>query len=95
MGWGLAAVFDEYGRYAGGKGEGDLEFIELFREPLRVQWEWCPEWCRVEGVEVPEEPVKTSAEEVDGDMEGMNREALVAQGTHQRLILPENEKMDV
>ncbi|KAF8424504.1 tyrosine phosphatase family-domain-containing protein [Tirmania nivea] len=52
MGWGLAATFAEYGRYAGEKGEADLEFIELFSPALTFDKRYAPEWLRVQYKEV-------------------------------------------
>ncbi|KAI9784090.1 MAG: hypothetical protein M1839_002594 [Geoglossum umbratile] len=45
--WSLAAIHAEYGRFAGEKGEADLEFIELFDPGLVVEKEWAPAWVRV------------------------------------------------
>ncbi|KAF8469673.1 tyrosine phosphatase family-domain-containing protein, partial [Kalaharituber pfeilii] len=47
MGWSLAATFAEYGRYAGEKGEADLEFIELFSPELTFDKRYAPSWLRV------------------------------------------------
>ncbi|RPB14296.1 hypothetical protein P167DRAFT_543840 [Morchella conica CCBAS932] len=46
QGWSLAATHAEYGRYAGEKGEADLEFIELFNPELTYEEEWAPRWLR-------------------------------------------------
>ncbi|RPB27093.1 protein-tyrosine phosphatase, partial [Terfezia boudieri ATCC MYA-4762] len=48
MRWGLAATFAEYGRYAGEKGEADLEFIELFNPELTFDKRYAPDWLRVQ-----------------------------------------------
>ncbi|KAI5780686.1 tyrosine phosphatase family-domain-containing protein [Peziza echinospora] len=53
QGWSLAATFAEYGRYAGEKGEADLEFIELFNPELRFDKRHAPAWLRVKYVPVP------------------------------------------
>jgi tyrosine-protein phosphatase-like protein OCA2 len=45
--WSLSAIHAEYGRFAGEKGEADLEFIELFDPGLVVEPEWAPAWVRV------------------------------------------------
>ncbi|ODV94980.1 hypothetical protein PACTADRAFT_20007, partial [Pachysolen tannophilus NRRL Y-2460] len=36
QGWCLSGTFDEYDKFSGGKGEGDLEFIEMFETPLQI-----------------------------------------------------------
>jgi protein tyrosine/serine phosphatase len=45
--WSIAAIHAEYGRFAGEKGEADLEFIELFDPNLEIDREWAPMWLRV------------------------------------------------
>ncbi|KAL7274424.1 hypothetical protein RUND412_002669 [Rhizina undulata] len=45
--WSLAAAHAEYGRYAGEKGEADLEFIELFNPTLEYEKEFAPAWLRI------------------------------------------------
>lgn len=52
MGWGLAATFAEYGRYAGEKGEADLEFIELFNPELKFEKRYAPAWLRADYKEI-------------------------------------------
>jgi tyrosine-protein phosphatase-like protein OCA2 len=50
QGWSLAAIHAEYGRFAGDKGDADLEFIELFK-PKNLdldKTEWSPQWLRVQ-----------------------------------------------
>ncbi|KAI9835208.1 MAG: hypothetical protein M1819_002578 [Sarea resinae] len=44
--WSLAAINAEYMRFAGEKGEADLEFIELFEPELEIEEEWKPSWLR-------------------------------------------------
>ncbi|KAI9812405.1 MAG: hypothetical protein M1827_004636 [Pycnora praestabilis] len=46
--WSIAAIHAEYGRFAGEKGEADLEFIELFDvEGLDVKGDWAPDWADI------------------------------------------------
>lgn len=47
QGWSLSGIFDEYVKYAGGKGEADLEFMELFTLELEVDSEHIPEFVRL------------------------------------------------
>lgn len=46
QGWSLTAIFDEYTMFAQGKGDADLEFIELFRPTLTYDPEYSPPWLR-------------------------------------------------
>ncbi|KAL0636360.1 hypothetical protein Q9L58_004707 [Maublancomyces gigas] len=46
QGWSLAATHAEYDRYAGEKGEADLEFIELFNPHLEYERAFSPPWLR-------------------------------------------------
>lgn len=45
--WSLASAQNEYGRFAGGKGEADLEFIEIFRPELNIDERYKPDWVRI------------------------------------------------
>lgn len=47
QGWCFSGIFDEYDKFAGGKGEGDIEFIELFRPTLIVDHEKKPSFVRI------------------------------------------------
>ena len=47
QGWLLAAIFDEYEKYAMGKLEYDLEFIELWNPELEVDDTRKPEFVRI------------------------------------------------
>lgn len=47
QGWGLASIFDEYEKFAMGKAEYDLEFIELWQPELEVDDDNKPEFVRV------------------------------------------------
>ncbi|CAN6608310.1 tyrosine-protein phosphatase-like protein Oca2p [Trichomonascus vanleenenianus] len=44
--WSLATIFDEYSRFATGKGDADVEFIELFEPELTIDPNNAPEWLR-------------------------------------------------
>ncbi|ODQ79892.1 hypothetical protein BABINDRAFT_161562 [Babjeviella inositovora NRRL Y-12698] len=46
QGWALSGIFDEYDRYAAGKGEGDLEFIEIFQPVLEYEERCKPGFLR-------------------------------------------------
>lgn len=46
QGWSLASIFDEYSRFASGKGDADVEFIELFNPTLTYDPKYAPEWLR-------------------------------------------------
>lgn len=48
QGWSITGVFNEYNKFAGGKGESDIEFIESF-EPkgLTVDAESIPSFVRI------------------------------------------------
>lgn len=48
QGWSLATIFDEYGRFASGKGDADVEFIELYEPELVYNSVYSPKWLRVE-----------------------------------------------
>lgn len=54
LGWSLAAIFDDYSKFAGGKGEADLEFIELFSPTLQYDENHAPAWLRNKG-----QPIET------------------------------------
>ncbi|ANZ75920.1 BA75_02286T0 [Komagataella pastoris] len=47
QGWCISGIFDEYGRFAGGKGEGDVEYIETFKTDLLIDKKTKPEFVRV------------------------------------------------
>lgn len=42
QGWSLATIFDEYIKFAAGKGDADLEFIEMFNEPVEYDEKYAP-----------------------------------------------------
>jgi len=44
QGWSLASIFNEYDRYAQGKGEGDLQFIETFNNKVDYDTQHKPNW---------------------------------------------------
>ncbi|KAJ8104151.1 tyrosine phosphatase family-domain-containing protein [Lipomyces tetrasporus] len=44
--WSLASVFDEYGQFAAGKEDSDIEFIEIFNAELRYDPRYAPSWLR-------------------------------------------------
>jgi tyrosine-protein phosphatase-like protein OCA2 len=44
QGWSLASIFNEYDRYAQGKGEGDLQFIEAFDTKIDYDTQHKPAW---------------------------------------------------
>lgn len=46
QGWSLATTFDEYIKFANGKSDADLEFIERFREVIEYDPEFAPQWLR-------------------------------------------------
>lgn len=46
QGWSLATTFDEYIKFANGKSDADLEFIERFREPIEYEEDFAPKWLR-------------------------------------------------
>lgn len=47
QGWCLSGIFDEYDKFAGGKGDIDLEFIETFQCSLNVNEEKKPSFVRL------------------------------------------------
>ncbi|ODQ68298.1 hypothetical protein NADFUDRAFT_81305 [Nadsonia fulvescens var. elongata DSM 6958] len=46
QGWCLAGIFDEYAKFAAGKGDGDVEFIETFETILEYNSKYAPAWLR-------------------------------------------------
>lgn len=46
QGWSLATTFDEYIKFANGKSDADLEFIERFHEIIEYDPEFAPKWLR-------------------------------------------------
>ncbi|KAK9468876.1 tyrosine phosphatase family-domain-containing protein [Lipomyces arxii] len=44
--WSLATIFDEYGQFASGKEDSDIEFIEIFNAELRYDQRYAPSWLR-------------------------------------------------
>lgn len=48
QGWSLTGIFDEYVKFAGGKGEADLEFMEIFNPTLTVNIEHKPDFVRMQ-----------------------------------------------
>ncbi|CDK28048.1 unnamed protein product [Kuraishia capsulata CBS 1993] len=47
QGWCMSGIFDEYGKFAGEKGEGDLEFVEIFKPVLRIDPQKIPGFVRI------------------------------------------------
>ncbi|CEP20901.1 OCA2 [Cyberlindnera jadinii] len=48
QGWSLTGIFTEYDKYAGGKGESDMEFIEIFETKLEVDRNKLPFYVRLD-----------------------------------------------
>ena len=50
QGWSITGIFDEYDKFAGGKGESDIEFIEMFelQEKLIVDKQNLPGFVRLD-----------------------------------------------
>jgi tyrosine-protein phosphatase-like protein OCA2 len=48
QGWSLTGIFNEYDKYAGGKGESDMEFIETFETTLAVDKSKLPKYVRLD-----------------------------------------------
>lgn len=46
-GWSLATIFDEYIKFAAGKGDADLEFIEMFDEPVEYDVNYAPSFLKL------------------------------------------------
>ncbi|VVT45724.1 uncharacterized protein SAPINGB_P000859 [Magnusiomyces paraingens] len=46
QGWSLATTFDEYIKFANGKSDADLEFIERFKEVIEYDSDFAPQWLR-------------------------------------------------
>jgi len=44
QGWSIASIFNEYDRYAQGKGESDLQFIERFDAKIEYDTTHKPDW---------------------------------------------------
>ncbi|KAK9459148.1 protein-tyrosine phosphatase [Lipomyces oligophaga] len=44
--WSLASIFDEYGQFAAGKEDSDIEFIEIFDAHLQYDPRHAPSWLR-------------------------------------------------
>lgn len=44
QGWSLSGIFHEYVKFAGGKGEADLEYIEIFSQPVQFDPRYKPDW---------------------------------------------------
>ena len=47
QGWSLATIFDEYIKFANGKGDADLEFIEMFDEPVEYDIRYAPSFLNI------------------------------------------------
>lgn len=47
QGWSMTGIFDEYDKFAGGKGESDIEFIEVFQSELKCDQEKLPGFVRI------------------------------------------------
>lgn len=50
QGWSLATIFDEYIKFANGKGDADLEFIEMFDEPVEYDIRYAPSFLNISWV---------------------------------------------
>lgn len=50
QGWSITGIFDEYDKFAGGKGESDIEFIEMFEQELIVEQENLPSFVRLDAI---------------------------------------------
>lgn len=48
QGWSLATIFDEYIKFAAGKGDADLEFIEMFDEPVEYDIKYAPPFLNLD-----------------------------------------------
>ncbi|ODV88095.1 hypothetical protein CANARDRAFT_193932 [[Candida] arabinofermentans NRRL YB-2248] len=55
QGWSMSGIFDEYGKFAREKGEGDMEFIELFKPILKIDLNTRPNFVRLSNQEEEEE----------------------------------------
>ncbi|KAK9240643.1 tyrosine phosphatase family-domain-containing protein [Lipomyces kononenkoae] len=44
--WSYASIFDEYGQFAAGKEDSDIEFIEIFNVDLQYDPKYAPSWLR-------------------------------------------------
>lgn len=47
QGWSLATIFDEYIKFAAGKGDADLEFIEMFDMPVEYDIQYAPPFLKL------------------------------------------------
>lgn len=47
QGWSITGIFNEYDKFANGKGESDIEFIEIFQEPIKVDEKKLPKFVRL------------------------------------------------
>lgn len=47
QGWCMSGIFEEYEKFAMGKSEFDLEFIELWQPELTYDENWLPEFVRI------------------------------------------------
>lgn len=47
QGWSLATIFDEYIKFSAGKGDADLEFIEMFDEPVEYDLNCAPSFLNL------------------------------------------------
>lgn len=48
QGWCMSGIFEEYEKFAMGKSEFDLEFIELWQPELTYDENWLPEFVRID-----------------------------------------------
>ncbi|KAM3124052.1 hypothetical protein ACQ2H7_002735 [Candidozyma auris] len=46
QGWCMSGIFEEYEKFAMGKSEFDLEFIEMWQPELTYEQEWLPDFVR-------------------------------------------------
>jgi len=50
QGWSITGIFNEYDKFAGGKGESDIEFIEVFETELNADERKIPEFVRLDKI---------------------------------------------
>lgn len=48
QGWCMSGIFEEYEKFAMGKSEFDLEFIEMWQPELAYEEKWLPDFVRTE-----------------------------------------------
>ncbi|CCH43564.1 putative tyrosine-protein phosphatase [Wickerhamomyces ciferrii] len=48
QGWSMTGIFNEYDKFAGGKGDSDIEFIEVFQTELEGSLQKLPSFVRLD-----------------------------------------------